>query len=91
MSGNYLEKQMKIDNRIFLKNKLKISAKVKFESPNDNVNSWPKSFGKAMIGYAEKLSKLKPDLAIITGDRIETLAFSNLCLHEYTNCSYSGG
>ena len=81
VSGNYLEKQMKIDNRIFVKNKLKISAKVKFESPNDNVNSWPKSFGKAMIGYAEKLSKLKPDLAIITGDRIETLAFSITCAY----------
>ena len=34
-----------------------------------------------MIGYAEKLSKLKPDLAIITGDRIETLAFSITCAY----------
>lgn len=81
VSGNYLEKQMKIDKKIFSKNKLKISAKVKFESPNNNISSWPKSFGKAMIGYAEKLSKLKPDLAIITGDRIETLAFSITCAY----------
>ncbi len=81
VSGNYLEKQMKINKKVFSKNNLKISAKVKFESPNKNINSWPKSFGKAMIGYAEKLARLKPDLAIITGDRIETLAFSITCAY----------
>ena len=44
-----------------------------------------------MIGYAEKLSKLKPDLAIITGDRIETLAFSRTCAYMNMPIAIFGG
>lgn len=79
VSGNYLEKEMKINKKIFQKNKLKISATVKFKSPDNNAESWPISFGKAMIKYAKIISKIKPKIAIITGDRIETLAFCITC------------
>ena len=51
------------------------------ERPKSNIKNWPKSFGKAMIGYAETLSKIRPDLAIITGDRVETLAFCICCAY----------
>ncbi len=81
VSGNYLEKEMKIDKKIFKKNKLKISSFIKFSSPKSSIENWPKSFGKAMIGYAETLSKIRPDLVIITGDRVETLAFCICCAY----------
>jgi UDP-N-acetylglucosamine 2-epimerase (non-hydrolysing)/GDP/UDP-N,N'-diacetylbacillosamine 2-epimerase (hydrolysing) len=75
VSGNYLEKKMKIQKNIFEKHNLKVTHKVNFESPTSMVGSWPKSFGKAMIDYSNALSKIKPDLIILTGDRIETLCF----------------
>jgi UDP-hydrolysing UDP-N-acetyl-D-glucosamine 2-epimerase len=77
VSGNYLEKKMKIQKNIFKKNNLKFTHKVKFKSPTNIIGSWPKSFGKAMIDYSSALSKIKPDLVILTGDRIETLC---LCI-----------
>jgi len=73
VSGNYLENKMKINQNIFKANNLKISSKIKFHSPNQSLSSWPISFGKAMINYAKELKKLKPDLIVLTGDRIETL------------------
>jgi UDP-hydrolysing UDP-N-acetyl-D-glucosamine 2-epimerase len=81
VSGNYLEKEMKIDKKIFQKNKLNISAAVQFKSPNNKPESWPISFGEAMIKYARIVSKIKPDMTIITGDRIETLAFCITCAY----------
>ena len=40
-----------------------------------------------MIDYSEKLKKIKPDIVIITGDMIETLAFCITRLYEYAYCS----
>ena len=77
VTGNYLEKKMRIQKNIFNNQNLKTKYKVKFKSPNSKIESWPKSFGKAMIGYADVLSKAKPDMVIVTGDRIETLC---LCI-----------
>lgn len=81
VSGNYLEKEMKINRNIFKKYSLKIGSFVKFKSPSKDLSSWPVSFGKAMIGYASKLKKIKPEIVIITGDRIETLAFCITCAY----------
>ena len=81
VSGNYLEKEMKINKNIFKKNRLKITSSIKFRSPSRSIDYWPKSFGKAMIDYSEKLKKIKPDIVIITGDRIETLAFCITCAY----------
>ena len=81
VSGNYLEKEMKIDKNIFKKYGLKITSTVKFKSPAKGIDYWPISFGKAMIKYASELKKIKPDIVIITGDRIETLSFCITCAY----------
>jgi GDP/UDP-N,N'-diacetylbacillosamine 2-epimerase (hydrolysing) len=81
VSGNYLEQEMKIDKEIFQKNRLTISAISKFNSPSNKSESWPISFGKAMVKYAKIIAKIKPDIAIITGDRIETLSFCITCAY----------
>ena len=81
VSGNYLEKEMKIDKNIFKKYGLKITSTVKFKSPVKGIDYWPISFGKAMIKYASELKKIKPDIVIITGDRIETLSFCITCAY----------
>ena len=79
VSGNYLESISEIDNKIFKKNKLNINYKVKFGFPNKKKYSWAAIFGKAITRYSYTLNKINPDLVVITGDRIETLAFCITC------------
>ena len=84
VSGNYLDKEFGIRKNFFSKHKIKINKKVKFESPKNSIDSWSKSMGSAIIGYAEAIKKLKPDIIVLTGDRIETLSF---CIAaSYMNC-----
>jgi GDP/UDP-N,N'-diacetylbacillosamine 2-epimerase (hydrolysing) len=79
ISGNYLEKISKIDHKIFKKNNIKVNYSVKFGSPKKDLHTWPKVFGQAMVRYSQVLKKIEPELVILTGDRIETLAFCITC------------
>jgi GDP/UDP-N,N'-diacetylbacillosamine 2-epimerase (hydrolysing) len=79
VSGNYLENISKIDSKIFKKNNLKINYKIKFGFPNKKKSSWAAIFGKAITRYSYALNQINPDLVVITGDRIETLAFCITC------------
>lgn len=84
VSGNYLNKEFGIEKNFFSKHKIKINKNVKFKSPNKNIDSWAKSMGTAICGYAEAIKKLKPDLIVLTGDRVESLSF---CIAaSYMNC-----
>lgn len=74
VSGNYLDPKFGIKKNFFKKNKIKINEKANFKSPNLNISSWSISMGKAIIKYAKILKKINPDILVLTGDRIETLA-----------------
>ncbi len=74
VSGNFLEKKFKIQQNIFKKYKIKILKKIKFKSPNQKLSSWTTSMGKSIVKYSQALDNIKPDLIVLTGDRIETLA-----------------
>ena len=74
ISGNFLEKKFDIKENIFKKHNIKISKKIKFKSPNLKHSSWLASMGKSIIDYSKALEKMKPDLIVLTGDRIETLS-----------------
>ena len=74
ISGNFLEKKFDINRDIFKKHKIKITKNIHFKSPNLKPSSWPISMGRSIIEYSKVLDKIKPDMIILTGDRIETLA-----------------
>ena len=74
VTGNYLDKNMGVGLNIFKKNKIKITKKAKFLSSNSNKDSWARNLGLAITEYSKQINKINPDLIIITGDRIETLA-----------------
>lgn len=57
-----------------------IDKKVEMLLSSDTANATIKSMGLAMIGFADALEDLKPDLAIILGDRYEMLAAAEACL-----------
>ncbi|WP_274950005.1 UDP-N-acetylglucosamine 2-epimerase [Bacteroides cutis] len=57
-----------------------INKKVEMLLSSDTANGTVKSMGLATIGFADALEDLKPDLAIILGDRYEMLAAAESCL-----------
>ncbi len=74
VSGNYLDKKMGVGLKIFNKHKIKITKKANFLSSNNKKDSWAKNLGLAIAEYSKKINEIKPDLILITGDRIETIA-----------------
>ena len=73
VTGNYLDKKLGVGLNVFRKNNIKVTNKAKFLSSTSK-NSWPINLGRAIVEYSKQISKIKPDLIILTGDRIETLA-----------------
>lgn len=57
-----------------------IDRKVEMLLSSDTSNGTVKSMGLAAIGFADALEDLKPDLAIILGDRYEMLVAAESCL-----------
>ena len=57
-----------------------INKKVEMLLSSDSANGTVKSMGLATIGFADALEDLKPDLAVILGDRYEMLAAAQACL-----------
>ena len=74
ITGNYLDKKLGVGLNVFKKNKIQVTNKAKFLSSTSRKNSWPINLGRAIVEYSKQISKIKPDLIMITGDRIETLA-----------------
>ncbi len=58
----------------------RIDKKVEMLLSSDTVVGTLKSMGLATIGFADALSDLKPDMAIILGDRYEMLAAAQSCM-----------
>lgn len=59
---------------------LKIDIKVEMLLSSDTPEGITKSMGLGMIGYADALKVLKPDLLIVLGDRYEMLALVSTAL-----------
>ena len=57
-----------------------IDKKVEMLLSSDTPNGTIKSMGLALIGFADALGDLKPDVAVILGDRYEMLAAAEACL-----------
>ena len=58
----------------------KIDKKVEMLLSSDTASGTLKSMGLANIGFADALQDLKPDLAVILGDRFEMLCAAQACL-----------
>ncbi len=67
--------------REIIKDKIKIYKKIPLDIDNDKISSISKATGDGIIKYTKILSKIKPDLVLILGDRFESLAFSIASLY----------
>ncbi len=64
-----------------LKDNIKIFKKVKLPLKDDRALDISKATASGIIKYTEELSKIKPDLVLVLGDRFESLAFSIASLY----------
>ena len=76
VTGNYLDPRFGINLAQFKKDKIKIDEKIKFKSPKFEKNSWSINLGEAIKKFSKKLKRMKPQLIVVTGDRIETLGMT---------------
>ena len=70
---------------------LAIDKKVEMLLSSDTSNGIVKSMGLGMIGFADALEDLQPDLAVILGDRYEMLAAAAACLIYKVPIAHLGG
>jgi len=57
-----------------IKDGFKIDAKVKMTPPEDTVSATAESIGKGIIGISKTFKKIRPDIVVVLGDRVEALA-----------------
>ena len=68
-----------------------ISKKVEMMLSSDTSNGIVKSMGVALLGFADALGDLRPDIAVILGDRYEMLAAAEACLIYKLPIAHIGG
>jgi GDP/UDP-N,N'-diacetylbacillosamine 2-epimerase (hydrolysing) len=76
VTGNYLDPKFGINLAQFKRDKIKINEKIKFNSPKFEKNSWSINLGEAIKKFSKKLKTMRPQLIVVTGDRIETLGMT---------------
>ncbi len=68
-----------------------INKKVEMMLSSDTRNGIVKSMGLASIGFADALEDLRPELAVILGDRYEMLSAAEACLIYNIPIAHIGG
>lgn len=88
-SGTHLSPEFGMTIREIQSDGFSVSKTCEIILSSDTPIANAKSFGLAVMGYAEALSELKPDLLLLLGDRYETLACavaSSLCHIPIGHC-----
>ena len=80
VTGGHLSKTNDTSLKYIRKDNIKIDEKIKFEILNKKF-SWSFYIGKAISKFSLALEKIKPDIALIFGDRVETLSFCITCAY----------
>jgi UDP-N-acetylglucosamine 2-epimerase (non-hydrolysing)/GDP/UDP-N,N'-diacetylbacillosamine 2-epimerase (hydrolysing) len=80
VSGTHLCPQFGETYRVLLEDGFEIDARVDMVLSNDTPEAVTKSAGLGMIGFADALERLKPDVLVILGDRYEALALAQAAL-----------
>ena len=80
VTGGHLSDTNDKSLRYIKKDNIKIDEKIRFEILNKKY-SWSFYIGKAISKFSVALDKIKPDIALIFGDRVETLSFCMTCAY----------
>ncbi len=80
VTGAHLSPEFGLTYRQIESDGYRIDAKVEMLLSSDTAEGITKSMGLGMIGYADALKQLSPDLLVILGDRYEMLAVASTAL-----------
>lgn len=80
VTGAHLSPEFGLTYRQIELDGYKIDAKVEMLLSSDTAEGITKSMGLGMIGYADALKRLSPDLLVILGDRYEMLSLASTAL-----------
>lgn len=80
VTGAHLSPEFGLTYKKIEEDGLTIDAKVDMLLSADTTNAIVKSMGLGMIGYADALSNLQPDMLVILGDRYEMLSVASSAL-----------
>ena len=80
VTGMHLSPEFGSTYRMILLDGFSIDAKVEMLLSSDSAVGISKSMGLGIMGYAEALERLQPDLVLILGDRFEILAVAQAAL-----------
>jgi GDP/UDP-N,N'-diacetylbacillosamine 2-epimerase (hydrolysing) len=80
VTGQHVEKKFGLTINEIKKDKFKIFRKAKIFSDDDSISGMNTAFKKCYIAFSNSLKKYKPDLVLLTVDRIETIACSSAAL-----------
>jgi len=80
VTGAHLSPEFGLTYRQIDADGYEIDAKVEMLLSSDTAEGITKSMGLGMIGYADALNKLSPDLLVILGDRYEMLSVASTAL-----------
>ncbi len=80
VTGMHLSPEFGLTYQQILNDGLKIDEKIEMLLSSDTAIGITKSMGLGLIGFADALDRLKPDMIILLGDRFETLAAAQAAL-----------
>jgi GDP/UDP-N,N'-diacetylbacillosamine 2-epimerase (hydrolysing) len=81
VSGMHLSPEFGLTYKVIEDDGFVIDEKVEMLLSADTPAGISKSMGLGLIGYADALSRLEPDITVILGDRFECLAMACACLN----------
>lgn len=90
-TGMHLSPEFGLTYRDIEKDGFRIDKKVEMVLSADTPSAIAKSTGLGMIGFADALAELDPDLVVILGDRYELLAVASAALFEIIPVAHISG
>lgn len=91
VTGMHLSPEFGLTYRVIEEDGFQINAKVEMLLSSDTAVGVAKSIGLGVIGFAEALDRLRPDLLVLLGDRFEILAAAEAALIARIPIAHIGG
>jgi UDP-hydrolysing UDP-N-acetyl-D-glucosamine 2-epimerase len=82
VTGMHLSPEFGNTYKLIQQDGFTIDEKVEMLLSSDSANGICKSMGLGLIGFSESLQRLIPDIAIILGDRFESMAMACACVNH---------
>lgn len=90
-TGMHLSKEFGLSLNEIVNNGFEVTEKVRMNPNEDSGFSMAKSIGRGIIGISKALKKIKPDMILVLGDRIEVLAGTIAAAYMNIPVAHLGG